>query len=610
MIRAVKTVYVAVLLLPSFTFAQADSSATLYVGRAGNIYISEREFLDRFEMLPALYRHRKPHLDVAKMELMYSLIAEKLLTQEAQTRKLDQDSLFAAAILEIRKLLARDQLYREEVTKKVEVSPEELVQGIREAQKQVLVAFMFFDQEAEAKFGREQIKKPADFDGLAIDSSMYMLRDTATVIWGDAKKEIEEAAYRLMVGEVSPVVQAGEGYYILKCSTISSNPSYSSMSPGALRDRVARLIRERKEKVRMDEFLSTAFRGKMGYPRLDQLKTLARVLMDVYEQTAGPRDSTIGMNSERSVLVRKAVGSILLDTLVVAGNTIWTMDEVIGRLLAQGFEIRRENIKKIPARLNIDIGFWVQQELLGQEGIARKLDQLPEMQQQIEMWSQVYLADMMKGYARQHVSVTDEEVWKYLENQDKQTPIPQVQIRELRTSSLDEMKLALDDLQRGISFERVIETRSNDAEAKRNKGLTHPFLITDRSPFGGIAWQMDIGQRYGPVRLDGGIYYFELVSKKADPVLADTSFAARKEKADKELLAMKQKRTITLFISQVAEKRGFEIYQDRLLKLNVMPIPMMTFRFLGFGGRMFEVPFVDPQLQWLDVEPPKETVLP
>jgi hypothetical protein len=29
---------------------------------------------------------------------------------------------------------------------------------------------------------------------------------------------------------------------------------------------------------------------------------------------------------------------------------------------------------------------------------------------------------------------------------------------------------------------------------------------------------------------------------------------------------------------------------------------MMTFRVLGFGGRMFAVPFVDPLFDWIGVE--------
>jgi hypothetical protein len=36
----------------------------------------------------------------------------------------------------------------------------------------------------------------------------------------------------------------------------------------------------------------------------------------------------------------------------------------------------------------------------------------------------------------------------------------------------------------------------------------------------------------------------------------------------------------------------------------------MTFRILGFGGRMFEVPFVERQVDWLTAEVPQTTIVP
>ena len=59
-----------------------------------------------------------------------------------------------------------------------------------------------------------------------------------------------------------------------------------------------------------------------------------------------------------------------------------------------------------------------------------------------------------------------------------------------------------------------------------------------------------------------------------------------------------------LFLAQVGEKRGFDVFQDRLARIKVTPIPMMSFRILGFGGRMFAMPFVDRQIDWINVEPP------
>ena len=44
--------------------------------------------------------------------------------------------------------------------------------------------------------------------------------------------------------------------------------------------------------------------------------------------------------------------------------------------------------------------------------------------------------------------------------------------------------------------------------------------------------------------------------------------------------------------------------------VRVTPLPMLAYRLLGFGGRMFDVPFVQPQTDWLNEEPPKEVILP
>jgi len=73
---------------------------------------------------------------------------------------------------------------------------------------------------------------------------------------------------------------------------------------------------------------------------------------------------------------------------------------------------------------------------------------------------------------------------------------------------------------------------------------------------------------------------------------------------------MKRQGLLNRLLARSAQQRGVEIYDDRLRAIAVTPVPMLTYRILGFGGRMFAVPFVDPQIQWLNVEAPPEPVLP
>jgi len=134
--------------------------------------------------------------------------------------------------------------------------------------------------------------------------------------------------------------------------------------------------------------------------------------------------------------------------------------------------------------------------------------------------------------------------------------------------------------------------------------------VTERQPLGGIASQLDSGQVYGPFRDSVGYVMVQLAAKRNAPDRKDTAIAGRFERGRSEVLRMKQQRVLTLFLSQSARARGFDVFVDRLKALSVTTTPMLAYRLLGFGGRMFEVPFVEPQLEWLETDPPGQTILP
>ncbi|MBI3577933.1 MAG: peptidylprolyl isomerase [Ignavibacteriales bacterium] len=587
--------------------AQPTVGSQAVIGKVGDTYISEKEFVQRFELLPSFQRNRKSNAEGTKLELLYSLIAEKLLAQEARERKFNEDSLFQADYNEARNMLARDQLYREEISRKVDISTTEINRGVAEAQRELLVSFIYVPQKEDAEFVRRQIRNSKDFETIQIDSSIHAVRDTATVIWGDAEPAIENTAYALRRGEVSQPVQSGDGWYIIRLSKLTRNSYYTSLQPRVLQEKVTSKLRERKERARLDVFTQQFLKDKIGFSRSEPFKKLGKSLLDVF--SASDATGAIALSDEMRKKIEAHCKPWLDDTLVVFEREFWTLQQVLGRLYAKGFTVEKGQVKSIPALLNAQLREWVQQELLAQEALRRGLDKNPDVRDQLEMWYQSYLAHGMKAYIKNKVTVSETEVWSYLQSKDRAIPIPKVRIRELRTSSLNDMKEAMFEMQNGATFEHVIQKFSNDTITKRQNGLSVPFPITEREPVGEIAWRLNVGQRYGPVRLTDGFLYFELVAKDSDPTAGDTSLVRRKQEAEQELLRMKQKRTMDVFLAQVGEKRGFEIYQERLTNIKVTSSPMMTFRLLGFGGRMFAVPFVDRQIDWLNIEPPATTIV-
>lgn len=588
-------------------FPQSEKIPDGIVAKAGDLFISEREFIERFELTPALQRNRKNRIEESKMELIYSMIAERLLAQEARQRRLEKDSAFQSAFDEVRKVLARDELYRQEVSGKVQVSLKEVEGGAAQALREILISFIYFPKENAARFVRTQIKKSSDFDWIDVDTSMGATRDTATVIWGDAEPAIEESAYKLKKDEVSPVIAAGTGFYILKVEATKRNAVFGSLDPSVLKERVRATLRDRKEKARLNEFVADALRGKTGFARAQVLKPLAHAMEDVFASTG--MSGRVALSESLANQVRETCRSVLDDTLAVAGPVVWSVRQTIQRLQDKGFSLDSAGLRAIGQRLNTQLKVWVQQELLEQEALARKLDQAPGVARQLEAWYESMLAQQMKSYIRRQVRVSEPEIISAMHAADSSVIIPRVRVREIRTASLDDMQRVIEDLDRGESMERVSQRWNLDPELRSRKGDSDFFPVSERYPIGELAWQMQVGQRYGPLQAGKEYIYFELLAKDSSAARFGRESAGAQEAAIKEIRRQKEKRLLDLFLAKSGEKRGFMIYQDRLLRLKLSRIPMMTFRILGFGGRMFAVPFVEHQTDWLGVEPPSGTIV-
>jgi len=597
------------LLISSFTISpgrQHSAKAEAYVGKAGDIFISENEFVRRFEMLPAL-RRGKAGLEREKLEFLYSLIAEKIFAQEAKARKLDEDTAFVSSYNEIRKMLARDELYRDEVTRKVAPTQKEVDLGVSRAMRQLFVVYIYVERKEDADFLRSRLHGKNDFSRLDFDTSMHAIRDTATVIWGDADTAVEHASYRLQPGGISPVVASGDGYYIITLISNRPNTYYAAMPPADLREHVKGIARSRAEHARTLKFVEEFIRGKVGYSPPAPNRYLADKLRATYERHEG--DSLTTFTRQAYDEVRSACAPVLNDTLVVVGNASWPVGDVLNRLFAKGFTVTRGKTKNIPRLLNGAIRDWVYEELLGQEALARHLDARPDVQRELEVWRQSLLAEMMRSYIRSHVKLSEGEILAALHHADPQFSIPRVRIRELTTRNVEDMKNALDGLRLDVSFEQTIERWSGDAELRRKEGIVEYFPISEHPPVGEIAWEMKVGERFGPIPVGEEYVYFELLGKD-EPLRLDSAAVGKHDAARKEAFRMKLKRTTDLFLAQAGQQRGFDIYQESVAKLAVSPVPMMTFRLLGFGGRMFAAPFVPYELDWVNIDPPSSPVIP
>jgi parvulin-like peptidyl-prolyl isomerase len=576
------------------------------LAKAGNRFISQDEFVRRFELLPGLYRRKGQGLEEEKQMVMYSLIAEKLLAQEAEDRGIAADSEALAGVEHLRDLLARDELYREEVAAKVNVSAEEIRQGVRQSARKLFLQYLYFPHKEDAEFVASQLRGK-DLRSFAVDSTIPSLRDTITVEWGNAEPEIEKVAFSLKKGEISPVIETSQGFVIIQLIRESPDGFYMGMQPSVRRERVLDHLRLVKEEARLRHFMAGFLPGRTGYAIGPMIKKVALAVSRQLERVKGDTAYALPVAAKDSL--ENVLRASLEDTLMVAGTRVFTVADVLNLMMETDFHCPSKNALVVAGTLNARCRVWVQQELLAQEAVRRGLDRDESVRSQLQEWRDAYLAQLMRARIESGVTLDDAEVYRYLQHYGEPLPIPRVQVRQLTTATLEEMRQAMAALERGMPMGQVVRLFSRSAAERATGGLSGFFPITDRPPIGDLAAGMKPGQLYGPIPMKEGIVLFQLVARR-DSVSGNATLLERKEQTATDLRRVLEKDAVEKFIAAAAAKRGFAIYQDQLTATKVSPIPMMTFRVLGFGGRLFAAPMLPRLFGWVTKEPPTPSVAP
>lgn len=181
------------------------------------------DFEKRLSKLPAYYQTLASK---RKKDFLDDMIAEQLLYKEALKRRLHKESDVKELMEEAGRKILVAKLMEVEGKKKGSVTEED-VKAFYEVHKDEFVtplklraSLIQVDTEAQAAELLQKLKEGTDFAELASqyskDPSKERGGDIGYFIKGQLMPEIEEACFKLEVGEVSGIVKTQFGYHIMK----------------------------------------------------------------------------------------------------------------------------------------------------------------------------------------------------------------------------------------------------------------------------------------------------------------------------------------------------------------------------------------------------------
>jgi len=265
----------------------------------------------------------------------------------------------------------------------------------------------------------------------------------------------------------------------------------------------------------------------------------------------------------------------------------------------------------IKGRLNLAVKIFIEHELLSREGYKRGLQNLPEVQRYLKMWSSYYLSESLKKKITDEINITDEEAYKYyLEKNQDTTSNVEVKIIELLTEDLDVIKEVLDELNNGKEFRELAAKYTIREEAKKSNGELGFFPISEYGEIGQKAAEMKVGEMYGPIKVPEGYSLFELIDRKENNALASDSHDSVKDDVKFKLKQKKYSEEIINNTVELANKYDVQVDDENLSSVKVLNTTTVIYRYFGFGGKLLAVPMTTPNYLWFKKWQEQETPSP
>jgi parvulin-like peptidyl-prolyl isomerase len=577
------------------------------VAKAGNVEISTDEYMERYEFTPFVSKGVKKSAEKNKEDFLYTLIAEKLWAQEAVKLGLDSSEAIKFASDQFEKMFVRDALFRKEIKDKVTVSEEELIAGFLRYTSKLKVRFLFSEDESEIKDLYSLLQAGIPFDSILFESPEYEEQiEPVEVVYGQMNEIVEDSLYKLEPGNFTPPILTPDGWYIFMLVNKYENLMDTEGGREGAFSAVKKIIEARKTNILYKQFYKDFFKERKVEADADLYKLLVKELKDLFEEKykiKGIKEGNLlSLQADDVLRLEKKLGpeKLYSNYIKLELNPI-SLKYFIRMLAFDGLNIKPEEIEHLPEIIFTRNRLAIENELLAEEGIRKGYNLLPEVLDDTRIWTENYLFQALRGKFLDSVSVSDEEALNYYKKIYSEEKYPVlVNIIEVLNDTADVIEDVMREIKKGKDIRTLALHHSKRETIRKNKGETGLVPVYTLGEIGAVASGMEIGQIFGPVKLDEGFSIFKLIDKKEEQIKKPRSFESEKKDIIRELSFRKLSSKIKRYTGYLANKYGVEIDKKALKQIEVTDINSFGMRYLGFGEKITAVPLLAPNFNWIE----------
>lgn len=576
------------------------------LARIGSITITAEEFQQRYEMTPSFKKQSKGKNENAKLDFLFTIIAEKLWAMEAGNLGYDRSEVIEFSEEAFEKMFVRDALYHQEIKNKVHISEEEFIEGYLRSTQKLYVNFLFSEDKDEINDLYNFLEQGFPFDTILAESPELSEQEKPVeIVFGQVKKILEDSLYNLKLNEYTSPILTEDGWYIFRLSNKVETRLLTAREREDARNTVKKTIEARKENELYINFYRKFFVDKKinadGMLVKDLTIRLSELLTTKKKNLEISNESVYLTSADFSKLKTDFSEEVLRSDFIDFNFKQVTLKEFINQLAFEGLNSEETDAESVFRLVNNRVRKFIEDELLAEEGYRRNLDKLPGVQSQMEIWKENYMYQLMKSNYLDSINVTEEEALEYYHARNSEEDYPLlVNIIEILTDSLSTLEKIITEIEEGKDIRKLALKYTKRNWVKEKNGEFGLFPSYKYGEIGRIAGTMDIGEIYGPLKVPEGYSLFKLIDKQEEKSTPPEPFEKLKDNYIENLSFKKAELMMINKTAELAIKYGISINEEILKNIEVTNINAFGFRYLGFGGRITAAPLIAPYTGWVE----------
>ncbi|MFQ6007456.1 MAG: peptidylprolyl isomerase [Candidatus Zixiibacteriota bacterium] len=192
-----------------------------------------------------------------RREALDSLIVLRLLIQAAYEKNIDKMEEIARSVLAFKDRFLIETHWERQLVEKAEPTEAELKEFYKRLEYKVRASHILVRSLDTAQMLLERIKNGENFEKLAYEYSIDNTAkrnkgDLGYFLWGDMVDELQQAAFSMQPGEVSPPIKSRLGYHIVK--VVDRLPNEARTDFESMRESLVERVRSYKLRRRVEEY--------------------------------------------------------------------------------------------------------------------------------------------------------------------------------------------------------------------------------------------------------------------------------------------------------------------------------------------------------------------